>query len=473
MSTQASPAVPRHVVIIGGGFGGLETAKRLRKADVQVTLVDRRNFHLFQPLLYQVATGGLSPANIATPLRSILRRQANCEVLLAEVTDFDIQGKRLILADGELAYDKLVVAAGATHSYFGNDEWEKFAPGLKTIQDATTIRRQVFLAFEAAERERDAKVRERMMTFVVVGGGPTGVELAGALSEIARHTLKHDFRHIRPADARILIVEAAPHVLAHYPEDLCNRAAEKIRSLGIEVHTKTKVTDITEDHVRLISGGQEKVIPTQTVLWAAGVHGNPLGQKLADACGLTTDRAGRIGVTDRLNVSGQDDIFVIGDLADCTDGDGVRMPGLAPVAIQQGQYLAKRFQASISGREFPDKFVYRDRGTMATIGRAKAVAQIGKREMVGFFAWVMWLVIHLMQIVQFQNRLLILFQWGWNYITFNRSARIITGEDRVILVHDSPVRGDDTAPGDHMYQSDETGQGDSPPADVGTHEGQA
>ena len=441
LSTNDLATLP-HVVIIGGGFGGLETAKRLRKANVRISLVDRRNFHLFQPLLYQVATGALSPANIATPLRSILRRQRNCEVFLAEVTDFDLDRKRLILADGELRYDKLVIAAGATHSYFGNDQWEPFAPGLKTIQDATTIRRQVFLAFEAAERERDPKIRERMMTFVVVGGGPTGVELAGALSEIALHTLKNDFRHIRSADARILIVEAAKHVLAHYPEDLCQRAAEKIRSMGIEVHTETKVTEVCEDHVKLSSKDGDQVIPTQTVLWAAGVHGNPLGQKLADASGLETDRAGRVGVTDRLEVPGVEDVYVIGDLANCTDGEGIRMPGLAPVAIQQGQYLAKRFQAEIAGKEFTDKFVYHDRGTMATIGRANAVAQIGKREMVGFFAWVMWLFIHLMQIVQFQNRLLILAQWAWNYLTFSRSARIITGEDRVVLVHDPPEDDD-------------------------------
>ena len=426
-------------MIIGGGFGGLETARNLRKANVQVTLVDRHNYHLFQPLLYQVATGGLSPANIATPLRSIFRRQANCEVLLAEVQDFDLDDKRLVLSDGELKYDHLVVAAGATHSYFGHEEWASVAPGLKTLQDATLIRRKVFLAFEAAERERDPKIREQMMTFVVVGGGPTGVELAGALSEIARHTIRNDFRHIHPEDARIVIVEAAEHVLAHYPENLCKRAAEKIRDLGIEIHTQTRVTNITEEEVHLSSKEGDQVIGTQTVLWAAGVHGSPLGSKLAQACGVETDRAGRVGVTNMMNVEGQDDIYVIGDLANCTDGEGVQMPGLAPVAIQQAQYVAKRIVDTISGTQTIETFVYRDRGTMATIGRAKAVVQVGKYESVGFIAWLMWLVVHLLQIVQFQSRLLILFQWGWNYLTFSRSARIITGDDRVILIRDEGV----------------------------------
>ena len=426
-------------MIIGGGFGGLETARNLRKASVQVTLVDRHNYHLFQPLLYQVATGGLSPANIATPLRSIFRRQANCEVLLAEVQDFDLNDKRLVLADGELKYDHLVVAAGATHSYFGHEEWASVAPGLKTLQDATLIRRKVFLAFEAAERERDPKIREQMMTFVVVGGGPTGVELAGALSEIARHTIRNDFRHIHPEDARIVIVEAAEHVLAHYPEKLCKRATEKIRDLGIEIHTQTRVTNITEEEVHLSSKEGDQVIGTQTVLWAAGVHGSPLGSKLAQACGVETDRAGRVGVTNMMTVEGQDGIYVIGDLANCTDGEGVQMPGLAPVAIQQAQYVAKRIVDTIAGTQTIETFVYRDRGTMATIGRAKAVVQVGKHESVGFIAWLMWLVVHLLQIVQFQSRLLILFQWGWNYLTFSRSARIITGDDRVILIRDEGV----------------------------------
>ncbi len=425
---------PPHVVIVGGGFGGLETAMRLRKAAVRVTLVDRHNYHLFQPLLYQVATGGLSPANIATPLRSILRRQMNCEVLMAEVTDIDISNRRLVLADGELQYDILVLAAGATHSYFGRDDWEPLAPGLKTIGDATNIRRRIYLAFEAAERETDAEVRRALMTFVVVGGGPTGVELAGALSEIADHTLAHDFRHIQPQDARIMLIEAAPHVLNHYPEDLSKKAAEKIRQLNIEVHPHTKVTEITSDHVRIACDNVETVVPTRTVLWGAGVQSNPLGRKLASACGLETDRAGHVPVDDQLNVAGHENVFVIGDMATCLGEDGKPLPGLAAVAMQQGAYVAKVIAGRARGKPVTKSFHYRDKGTMATIGRAAAVAQIGKWQFCGFFAWLLWLFVHLMLIVQFQNRILILLQWAWSYLTFNRSARLITGEEHVVIV---------------------------------------
>lgn len=318
MTLSKTTAVP-HVVIVGGGFGGIETARRLRNADVRVTLVDRHNYHLFQPLLYQVATGGLSPANIATPLRWIVRKQKNCDVLMAEVTDFDVPGNRLLLADGELNYDVLVLAAGATHSYFGRDEWESVAPGLKTIADAAEIRRRVYVAFENAERETDLEERKALLTFVVVGGGPTGIELAGALSEIAKHTLKHEFRCINPQDARVLVIEAAPRILAHYPEELSKRAAEKVRSLGIEVHTHTKVTEITPDHVRLATADGETIVPTKTVLWGAGVKANPLGKKLAGACGIETDRAGHLPVTDHLNVVGQENIFAIGDIVTCLD----------------------------------------------------------------------------------------------------------------------------------------------------------
>ena len=454
--TSTTPGSVPQVVIVGGGFGGLETARSFRKSNVQVTVVDRHNYHLFQPLLYQVATGGLSPANIATPLRSIFRRQANCEVLMAEVLDFDLDQKRLILADGTLSYDHLVVAAGATHSYFGHEDWAAFAPGLKTLQDATSIRRKVFLAFEAAERERDPMIREEMMTFVVVGGGPTGVELAGALSEIARHTIRNDFRHIHPEDARIIIVEAAEHVLAHYPAELSRRAADRIRNLGIEIYTQTRVTNITDEQVCLSSEDGEKVIRTQTVLWAAGVHGSPLGKKLAEACGRETDRAGRVEVTSGMNVEGQDDIFVIGDLANCTDGAGEKMPGLAPVAIQQAQYVAKRILANISGSVHQEPFTYHDRGTMATIGRAQAVVKVGKRESVGFIAWLMWLVVHLLQIVQFQSRLLILVQWTWNYLTFSRSARIITSDEKVILIRDNEA-SDELSTGNPDSENDARG----------------
>ncbi|MHC4880958.1 MAG: NAD(P)/FAD-dependent oxidoreductase [Planctomycetota bacterium] len=426
---------PPRVVIIGGGFGGLETARRLRKADVRLTLIDRHNYHLFQPLLYQVATGGLSPANIATPLRYILRRQTNAEVLLAEVTDFDPVNRRVVLTDGEIEFDVLVVAAGSTHSYFGRDDWQPRAPGLKSIRDAIEMRSRIYLAFEAAERETDPNVRQGLMTFVVVGGGPTGVELAGALSEIASHTLRHDFRHIDPQDARILIVEAAGHVLAHYPESLCQRVSEKLQAFGIEVHTHTKVTEITDNHVRLHSPEGETVLPTRTILWAAGVQANPLGKKLAAACNVETDRAGRIPVTSELNVDGYENIFVVGDLALCIDEtSGKPLPGLAPVAMQQGACVAERIAARVSGQSVPEPFRYIDRGTMATIGRAAAVAQVGRHQFCGRFAWLLWLSIHLLQIVQFQNRLLVLMQWIWNYFTFNRSSRIITGDEHVDVV---------------------------------------
>ncbi|MCA9034944.1 MAG: NAD(P)/FAD-dependent oxidoreductase [Planctomycetaceae bacterium] len=421
------------MVIVGGGFGGLETARRLRKADVRISLVDRHNYHLFQPLLYQVATGGLSPANIATPLRNILRKQSNCEILLAEVVDVDINKKRLIFADGEIDFDDLVVAAGATHSYFGREDWALNAPGLKSIDDATNIRRRIFLAFEAAEREADPDIRRALMTFVIVGGGPTGVELAGALSEIAQHTLKHDFRHIHPEDARILLVEASEHVLAHYPEDLCRRAADKIRSRGIEIHVHTKVTELTEDHVKLTSADGESIVQTRTVLWAAGVRANPLGKIVATACGVETDRAGRVPVTPQLNVDGHEHIFVIGDIAMCLNEAGKPLPGLAPVAMKQGEFVARRITDRIAGRKDATPFRYVDRGTMATIGRAAAVAQIGQKQFCGFFAWLLWLVVHLLQIVQYQNRVLILCQWAWSYLTFNRSSRLITGETSVVI----------------------------------------
>lgn len=434
---SSSTGNPRHVVIVGGGFGGLEAARRLKHAPVRVTLVDRHNYHLFQPLLYQVATGGLSPSNIATPLRYILRRQRNCEVLLAEVTDFDIENRHLLLADGELEFDDLIVAAGATHSYFGHDDWPRHAPGLKSIAEALDIRRRIFVAFEAAERESNPRIRQELMTFVVVGGGPTGVELAGALAEIARQTLKHDFRRIDPSDARILLVEAASHVLAHYPEDLCRCAAEKIRALGIEVHTHTKLTEVTGNHVRLATESGEVTVAARTVLWAAGVQANPLGRLLAARCGVETDRSGRVPVSSHLTVGAHENIYVIGDLACCLDVAGKPLPGLAPVAMQQGAHVARRLAARAKGRTFDRDFRYVNRGTMATIGRAAAVAQIGTWKFCGLFAWILWLTIHLMQIVQFESRLLIFLQWSWSYITFHRSSRIITGEDPVVLVNDA------------------------------------
>jgi len=413
-------------VIVGGGFGGLRVAQALRKAKVSVTLLDRQNYHLFQPLLYQVATGGLSPANIATPLRYILRKQLNCEVLLAEVRDFDPTNQRVILVDGELEYDYLVVAAGSTHSYFGHHSWQAVAPGLKTIAEAADIRSRIFLAFEAAEREPDPSRWRELLTFVVVGAGATGVELAGALAEIANQTLRNDFRRINPEDAHILLIEAGPRVLANYSESLSKKAEDSIRKLGIDLRLGTKVVEIGEDHIGLEDAQGPQDIRTRTVLWAAGVQASPLGRSLAEGCQVACDRSGRVPVEPNLSVLGHPNVFVIGDLAACPGANGKPLPGVAPVAIQQGAFVADWLAKRAAGKPTPTAFAYRDRGSMATIGRAAAVAQIGKRRFTGFFAWIMWLLVHLMLIVQFQNRVMVLMQWAWYYLTFNRSARLIT-----------------------------------------------
>ena len=429
-SHNGSPA-PHRVVVVGGGFGGLNVARYLRRAAVRVTLVDRRNFHLFQPLLYQVAAGELSPANIAAPLRSILERQRNCEVLLGSVDGFDVAGRRVIVDEtdrgGEIPYDTLVVAAGARHSYFGHPEWERFAPGLKTVEDATEIRRRVFTAFELAEREAELKRPPVPLNFVIVGGGPTGVELAGAIAEIARYALKHEFRHIDPADAKVILVEAGERVLATFPTELSAKAQESLERLGVIVRTKTMVTSIAEDHVILDAGGQVERLATQTVIWAAGVAASPLARKLADATGAVVDRAGRIAVEADLSLAGHPEIFVLGDMANYTHQGGKPLPGVAPVAIQQGRFVARLIQAKLNGKPLP-KFRYRDLGNLATIGRSAAVADFGRVRFTGFVAWVMWLFIHLMNIVNYRNRVLVFVQWGWNYLTYDRSAGLITGD---------------------------------------------
>ncbi len=393
---------------------------------VQVTLIDRRNFHLFQPLLYQVATGSLSPANIAAPLRSILERQTNCEVLLGDVRGFDIVAKRVLLDDSQIPYDTLIVAAGARHSYFDHPEWERFAPGLKTIEDATEIRRRLLTAFEVAERESDLDQRRSCLTFVVVGGGPTGVELAGAIAEIARHSLKYEFRHINPADARVLLIEAGERVLGSYPPELSQKAQRSLERLGVTVKTKTKVSSIAADHVLLDSIGETTTLPTRSVVWAAGVEASPLAKELAVGTGATLDRAGRIRVEPDLSLPGHPEIFVLGDMADYSHQGGKPLPGVAQVAIQQGRFVAKLVGRRLSGKTLP-KFYYRDLGSMATIGRSAAVADFGKLRFGGWLAWILWLVVHLMSLVGFRNRFLVLVQWGWNYFSYDRSARLITG----------------------------------------------
>jgi len=419
--------MPHHVVIIGGGFGGLYAAKALRRAPVAVTLIDRRNFHLFQPLLYQVATGGLSPGEIASPLRYVLRHSQNTEVLLGEVVELDIAGRRVILRDGEAAYETLIVATGSSHHYFGNEQWARLAPGLKTIEDATEIRRRILLAFEKAEREPDGAARSAWLTFVVVGAGPTGVELAGALGEIANDTLRHDFRHIIPAESRILLLEGGGRVLPAYPADLSAQAEESLIRLGVRPMTGAVVTAIDETGVTVRRGNQEERIVTRTVLWAAGVAASPLGRMLADRGGAQLDRAGRVLVEPDLSIAGHPEILVIGDLANYSHQTGKPLPGVAPVAMQQGRYAAELVRGRLAGR-IVAPFRYHDKGSLATIGRAAAVADFGRIHMHGMPAWLTWLFVHLLYLVEFDNRLLVIIQWAYNYITRNRGARLITGD---------------------------------------------
>jgi NADH dehydrogenase len=419
---------PAHrVVIVGGGFGGLYTARALKNAPVEVTLLDRRNFHLFQPLLYQVATGGLSPANIAAPLRAVLKRFKHIRVLLAEVTGFDLAEREVILQEGQVPYDSLIVAAGARHHYFGHPEWERWAPGLKTIEDATEMRRRILLAFEEAERSSDPEVQQALLTFVIIGGGPTGVELAGTLGEVAHRTLRDDFRVIRPTSARILLLEGLDRILATYPPKLSAKATQSLARLGVTVRTGAIVTDIQSDRVTFRCGNQIEVVRTHTILWGAGVLGSPLGKALADATGATLDGSGRVVVQPDLSLPGRPEVFVIGDLANYPHQTGQPLPGVAPVAMQQGRYVAEVIVRRVRGEPPPAPFHYKDRGSMATIGRAAAVADLGWVSCWGLPAWLVWLFIHIIYLIQFQNRFLVLTQWAWNYFTRNRSARLITG----------------------------------------------
>lgn len=414
-----------HVVIVGGGFGGLFAAKQLAKLPVRVTLIDRRNHHLFQPLLYQVATAGLSPGNIAAPLRGILRRWSNIRVLMGEMSDLDVQSREVILADGaRIQYDYLLIATGASHSYFGNDQWAKYAPGLKTIEDALDIRRRVLLAYEQAERTSDPAEREALLTFVVIGGGPTGLELAGALGEMAHLTLRQNFRSIDPGDAKILLVELLDRILPPYAPELSQKASESVTRLGVTVMTQTKVVDVSDTQVVVEREGQTLHIPTHTVLWAAGVQASPLGKVIAKQTGAELDRVGRVVVEGDLSIQGLPNVFVLGDLANFAHGLERPLPGVAPVAMQQGQYIARVIEQRIAG-VVSVPFEYRDRGSMATIGRAAAVAQIGNLKLSGYPAWLSWLFIHLLYLAEFDNRILVFFQWVWNYFTYRRGVRLI------------------------------------------------
>ncbi len=406
-----------HVVIVGGGFGGLSAAKALADAPVRITLVDRRNHHLFQPLLYQVATAGLNPADIAYPIRSILRSQANVQVILGEVVAVDATDRAIVMADGgRLGYDTLVLAAGAGHSYFGRSDWERMAPGLKTIEDAVEIRRRVLSAFEAAERTDDPEEQRAHLTFVVVGAGPTGVEMAGAIAEIAVHTLKRDFRSIDPAASRIVLLEGGDRVLPAYSPKLSASAEHQLEKLGVEVRTGALVTDVDADGVQI---GDDR-IAARTVVWGAGVAGAPVAATM-DA---PLDRAGRVEVEPDLSVPGHREILVIGDLAAAVS-DGAPVPGVAPAAMQGGDHAAAVVLADLAGEERP-VFRYKDKGSLATIGRSSAVASFGRIELSGFVAWVMWWAIHIAFLIGFRSRTLVMFSWGWSWLTFQRGARLIT-----------------------------------------------
>jgi NADH dehydrogenase len=420
-------------VIVGAGFAGLTAARRLARLPVQVTIIDRKNHHTFQPLLYQVATAGLSPGEIAAPIRWILRGKDNVEVLLGEVTGFDMEKRKVITKQQVLDYDFLIIASGATHAYFGHEEWEPLAPGLKTIENALEIRRRVLLAFELAERNAERKKAEHQdaggeasspLQFVVIGGGPTGVELAGTLAEIARHALNHEFRNIDPRLSRILLIEGGPRVLPAYSEELSRKAEAQLRRLGVEVRTSHMVTGIEPGAVWV---GDER-IPSQVVLWAAGVAASPLGRKL----GVAIDRAGRVLVQPDLSIPGHPNVFVVGDLAALPDENGKMLPGVASVAIQEGQAVADNIARDLNSQPQSQprrNFRYNDKGSLATIGRAAAVAQFGKFELSGYFAWLAWLFVHIFFLIGFRNRLIVMIQWAWSYLTYERGARLITGSD--------------------------------------------
>ncbi|HEX6132928.1 MAG TPA: NAD(P)/FAD-dependent oxidoreductase [Longimicrobiales bacterium] len=425
-----------HVVIVGGGFGGLYAARELRRAPVRVTVIDRRNFHLFQPLLYQVATASLSPADIASPIRSILRKQRNTQVWLGEVSDVDVAAREVRMEDGTSAhYDYLILATGATHAYFGHDEWSQDAPGLKTVDDATEMRRRFLLAFESAEREADPEARRRLLTFVIVGAGPTGVELAGAMAEIARQVMPQDFRAIDTTTTRILLLEGLDRVLPTYPPDLSAKARRQLEKLGVEVRTNSLVTDIGDGYVMI---GDER-IGAENVFWAAGVSASKLGARL----GVETDRAGRVLVQPDCTIPGHPEVFVVGDLALLKREDGTPVPGVAQGAIQMGKHAARQILRDLEGKR-RERFHYVDKGDLATIGRAAAVARLGKLRLSGFVAWVIWVVVHIMYLIGFRNRVIVMLQWAWAYLTYHRGIRLITGEGRVDIerardAEDSPL----------------------------------
>jgi NADH:ubiquinone reductase (H+-translocating) len=413
---NGSAEKPR-VIIVGSGFGGLEAAKKLACENVQVTVIDRTNYHLFQPLLYQVATAALSPADIAAPVRAVLSKCRNVEVILAEVQSVNVDAKKVKTFDTEIDYDYLILATGARHSYFGHDEWEKLAPGLKSLEDAIELRRRILLAFEYAEKTADEAARRAAMNFVIIGGGPTGVEMAGAIAEISRYTLARDFRHIDPSEARVVLIEGTPRLLAAYPEDLSESARKQLVDLGVEVHTGARATNLTEAGVQV----DGEFIPCRVKIWAAGNNASFVGKTL----GVPVDRVGRVTVNTDLTVRGHPEVQVIGDLANFSHQTGKPLPGISPVAMQQGRHAARNVLAMTRGRK-PQRFRYWDKGTMATIGRNKAVADLRFMHLSGLPAWLAWLFVHIVFLVGFRNRLVVLFQWAWAYLTFDKGARLIT-----------------------------------------------
>jgi NADH dehydrogenase len=417
--TSAATRVP-HVIIIGAGFAGLNAAKKLKRAPVRVTVLDRHNHHLFQPLLYQVATAGLNPSDIAAPIRRVLRHQKNAEVFLADVKSIDLDNQCVLLDRGKLPYDYLIVATGATHSYFGHSNWSVYAPGLKSIEDAVEIRRRILLAFELAEREEDPDERRRWTTFVIVGAGPTGVELAGALAEISHTTLAKDFRRIDPRSARVVLVEAGPRILPAYRPEVSADAQRQLEKLGVEVHVSRGVTSIDELGVDTSQGR----IDARTVLWGAGVAASPLAKSFA---GVPLDKQGRVPVTPYLTLPGRDEVYVVGDLASIKQPDGKAVPGVAQGAIQAGQYASRRIMGKLYGYD-TSPFKYHDKGSLATIGRGAAVAEFAHSHFAGLLAWLLWLVVHIMFLVGFRNRVAVLLEWAWSYVTFERGARLITGQ---------------------------------------------
>jgi len=414
---ENTPSATPHVVIVGAGFGGLEAAKKLGREAVRVTVIDRTNHHLFQPLLYEVATAALSPADIAAPIRAILSNFQNTEVILAEVKSVNVAAKTVNIGDREIAYDYLILATGARHSYFGHEEWEKLAPGLKSLEDAVEIRRRLLLAFEYAEKITDEAAKASAMTFVVIGGGPTGVEMAGAIAEISRYTLEKDFRHIDPASARVILIEGEPRVLASFPEDLSASAMKQLKQLGVEVRTGVHAKNLSDAGLEV----GDEFIPCRVKVWAAGNAASFVGKTM----GVPVDRAGRVMVNEDLTIPGHSEVQVIGDLANFTHQGDKPLPGVSPVAMQEGRHAARNIMTMIDGRK-PQRFRYWNKGSMATIGRNKAVADLNFIHLSGLPAWLVWLFIHIIFLVGYRNRIAVLMQWAWSYISFNKGARLIT-----------------------------------------------